>query len=629
MDKLLLSKIADGDESALKTLIDSTYQKAFYTALSVTGCEQDAEDAVWAAYYRAYQNINTLKSPGKFNSWFNRIVVNSAKNIAVKKVPDLFSQMSDEESDYVQNIKDDLNKSPEEALLDNEQRDMLRKAMDDLNSNQKLCLQLYYFNEMSVSEIAQALDVSENTIKTRLRLGRQKLKRKLGEENQNLYSVPVLLSFFNNAANDIEIPNFRISDLLNGRLEIAGSAVNNSADEKILKQGAKKNMSKISSVAKSSLNLKRVIVIISAIVAVVSVIAGAAIAGSKVSVDNYIVDEIAFSGFNGYGKIDTYNSKIINYEKLYTDLEIEQSDLASVFGEEAVLGEGFDISNDANSGSLKNDDIVKYTITVDYDKINNLGKKKLKGKEVITKEYRVSGLKEATNINPFDAIEKVIVSYKYNSYHVNLQFNSKIDNFDVLCESYYSLGYNFMVGEDKIGVGFDVPSIANINAGDKITITLSQKPDYYSKYGIIFTSTSQEFSVLTAEALTSASNINQSSYNKAKALFEKETKSNSNGEYTFADMFFYSEIGNYTKTVTNEIIAVYKFKSNSVGSEDEYVYYYINSPEISSDGELVTSNVTVNHGSLSNSYHSQNELETALAKDGYGVTVNAFEKISF
>lgn len=373
-------------------------------------------------------------------------------------------------------------------------------------------------------------------------------------------------------------------------------------------------------------------------IAVIVLIIVVVVNGKSVNIDDYIAESINFSGYDGYGQVEA-GQNIIDYDRLITDLEMQSTDFSEMLGAEIVLESyiNFDFSLGEVPKNLCNGDKIEYIITVDYDKINGSGfKKKLKGKDAIIKSYEVSGLEEITEINPFDAVEKVIVSESYSSKQVHFQFAKKINNFEINTEDYARQSYSLNIGNDEIAVNFDVPEIANINDGDKITISLQEDSERYINKGIKFTASEQEFPIMTAEVLNSASKITETSYNILKDKFNYYTKNENGDEYTFYDLYFLSQTGNYTKSVSNQIIAIYKFKSSAVGSMEEYIYLYAENPLVSSDGEIVKDSVNVQKADMNFNLFSETakftsitELEKKLAASENGVTVTTFEKITF
>ncbi len=190
-----------GDNEGITFLYQETYQKSYYVALKYMKNEQSAEDVLQDAYIRAFKNLHQLQDANKFESWFRMIVANQAKNELVKNKPDLFSEEDMEavldngtpfESDRVKNI-------PELAVDQKETSRLIQEMMAELSDEQRICITMFYVEEMSVKEIAEALDVSENTVKSRLNYGRTKIKDKvleLEKKGTKLYGMLPLVFFF-------------------------------------------------------------------------------------------------------------------------------------------------------------------------------------------------------------------------------------------------------------------------------------------------------------------------------------------------------------------------------------------------------------------------------------------------
>lgn len=366
-----------------------------------------------------------------------------------------------------------------------------------------------------------------------------------------------------------------------------------------------------------------------------------AVKSQSVNIEDYITDSIEFSGYDGYGKVETNNNDFINYDQLYIDLGIEQNNMVSMFGAESVFYDYIDISTtNGNSQNLKNGDTVTYTFTINYDGINNLnGKKKLKGNDSITKEYEVSGLREVAEINPFDAVEKVIVSEGDYGYSVYIQYVDKIGNYtmyrDQMNTPYNT--YYIDTGEEKLEIDFDVPEIESIKNGENITLTLKQDADSYIDKGVIFNSISQDFSVNLTKDLLNSSDITESSYNSLKQKFIECAESREDGTYTFANMFLhtYEESGLFDEKETkSELLALFKYKSDAVGGSEEYVYFEIDNPEILSDKQIVIrDSVTfVMYGVLAKDISSSDDFKDKII-DYYSRYLNSntisFDEISF
>lgn len=203
MDYTEAIKLAlEGEQRGFTVLYEKTYQKKYFLALQYMKNKAAAEDVMQEAYIRAFSKLETLKRPEKFPNWFGMIVANTAKNALKKNNPTLFSDIAaDEEQDeFEYQIEDDnIDHMPEEAYTRKETRQLIHRLLDSLSEEQRMCLLMYHIEGMQIKQIASALGCSENTVKSRLRYGRDHIKEK-GEELQKkgyqLYSVaplPLLL----------------------------------------------------------------------------------------------------------------------------------------------------------------------------------------------------------------------------------------------------------------------------------------------------------------------------------------------------------------------------------------------------------------------------------------------------
>lgn len=193
-------KAQNGDQSAFSFLYEETYKSKYYLALKYMKNKEAAEDVLQDAYLKAFSKLGTLKQPEAFEGWLGMIVANTAKNMLVKKNPLLFSEMAvdQEGEEYVYDVEDeDAENQPELAYTREETKELVHILLDGLSEEQRMAILMFHLENASISEIAQAMDCSENTVKSRLNYGRKNLKiqaEQLQKKGYKLYAVaPVLL----------------------------------------------------------------------------------------------------------------------------------------------------------------------------------------------------------------------------------------------------------------------------------------------------------------------------------------------------------------------------------------------------------------------------------------------------
>ncbi len=186
----LVAKIQSGDKSAFDELYKLTSERAYFVALEFTKNNQDAEDILQESYIKALSKINELDKPESFSSWLNQIVANKSKDFLKKKKPMLFNS-DEEETDATELLPDeDTSFSPEESLDQTELQKTVMEVLDELSEEKRACVLMMYFEELSVGEIAETLEIPEGTVKTRLFSARKDLKDKFAKRGiTSAYSI--------------------------------------------------------------------------------------------------------------------------------------------------------------------------------------------------------------------------------------------------------------------------------------------------------------------------------------------------------------------------------------------------------------------------------------------------------
>ncbi len=195
-----------GDERGFSYLYEETYKSKYYLALKYMDSKEAAEDVLQDAYIKAFSKLDTLKDPETFPTWLGTIVANTAKNALQKKNPVLFTDLpsGDEESDLPEyDVEDEsIDYQPEEAYTRQETSELVQEMIGSLSEEQKMCILMYHIDGESIHDIAEALDCSENTVKSRLNYGRKNLKAKAEELQKKGYKlftlapIPLLLFLF-------------------------------------------------------------------------------------------------------------------------------------------------------------------------------------------------------------------------------------------------------------------------------------------------------------------------------------------------------------------------------------------------------------------------------------------------
>ena len=217
--KELVSSAKSGNKKSFDKLYELTHNDVWYNCLSLLKDEENAKDIMQETYITAFLKLDTLKDEEKFCGWVTTIAVNLCK----KKLKGKVEYQIDDEVLITEAETDEL-MLPEEYITKTEKRKVLLQIMEDtLSFNQYQTVLMFYFDEMSIAEIAQALEISEGTVKSRLNSSRAKMKtaiedyeKKSGDKLHGVVVVPFFTTIFREQAKSLAVPNITIK-LPNGQ----------------------------------------------------------------------------------------------------------------------------------------------------------------------------------------------------------------------------------------------------------------------------------------------------------------------------------------------------------------------------------------------------------------------------
>ena len=276
--KELVLSAKNGNKKAFDKLYELTSNDVWFTCVSLLKDEENAKDIMQETYITAFLKLDTLKDEEKFCGWLTAIATNKSKNKLKGKV----EYQIDDEVLIAETETDEL-MLPEEYINKAEKRKVLLQIIEDtLSFNQYQVVLMFYFNELSIAEIAQGLEISEGTVKSRLNSSRAKMKtaiedyeKKSGDKLHGVVVVPFFTTIFKEEAKSLAVPNITIK-LPNGQT-LATSAT------KGIATGAKSTVSSIvKATATATVKTKVIAVVCGAtILAGISAVGISILAGCK------------------------------------------------------------------------------------------------------------------------------------------------------------------------------------------------------------------------------------------------------------------------------------------------------------------------------------------------------------
>ncbi|MCM1264118.1 MAG: sigma-70 family RNA polymerase sigma factor, partial [Butyrivibrio sp.] len=217
----LVAAARSGDKDAVSALYEQTYSQVYYTVKSMIKDEDAVFDIIQDAYIKAFAHLDNFDGDTKFLPWVRQIAANTARDWLKKRRPMLFTELRhDDEQDTPMEelLADERSENiPEQIIDQNETKRLIREIIDELPEDQRATIGMFYYEEMSVKEIAAAMEISESAVKSRLMYGRNKIEKKvleLEKQGTKLYGLSplpfLLLLFRSQNAYAAEMPNGQI-----------------------------------------------------------------------------------------------------------------------------------------------------------------------------------------------------------------------------------------------------------------------------------------------------------------------------------------------------------------------------------------------------------------------------------
>ena len=186
MDKAETEAIRDvlaGDRDAYRLLMDRHLCSVTRVTFRITGNEADAEEAAQEAFLRAYNKLPSFRQDSAFSTWIMRIAMNTAINLVERRSRDLSyfaPRIEDETSsaDHAVQVAD-RQAGPEVSLLNREAVSLRQAAMAELTPMERTAFTLRHMEDVPMTEIATALNITTNSAKQAVFRAVSKLRRSL------------------------------------------------------------------------------------------------------------------------------------------------------------------------------------------------------------------------------------------------------------------------------------------------------------------------------------------------------------------------------------------------------------------------------------------------------------------
>jgi RNA polymerase sigma-70 factor (ECF subfamily) len=173
-DEVLIARIAGGDRLAMQVLFARHHVRVYRFVLRLVRNEATAEDLISEVFLDIWRQAAKFEGRSAVSTWMLGIARFKALS-ALRKRPE--QELDDETAERIEDQADD----PETALAKKDKGALLRQCLTALSAEHREIVDLVYYHEKSVEEVAGIVGIPEATVKTRMFYARKKLSELLKE----------------------------------------------------------------------------------------------------------------------------------------------------------------------------------------------------------------------------------------------------------------------------------------------------------------------------------------------------------------------------------------------------------------------------------------------------------------
>ena len=202
-DVQLIHDVLSGDDAAFALLVQKHQKSVHALVWRKVGDFHHAEEITQDTFLRAYRNLSTLKNPNQFAGWLYVIANRLCINWHLKQKPAMLSLEDTAVADIEKSSHTHHLLEQRETENTERRRELVKNLLEKLPESERTVMTLYYLGEMTTREIGKFLGVSVNTISSRLRRARNRLKEHEDMIRETLGSVHLPTTFTKNIMREI------------------------------------------------------------------------------------------------------------------------------------------------------------------------------------------------------------------------------------------------------------------------------------------------------------------------------------------------------------------------------------------------------------------------------------------
>lgn len=181
-ENLLIQKSVEGDIQSFEILVTTYQKKAFNIAYRMLGNLEDANDVTQEALVKVYKSLPKFKGDSKFSTWLYSIVTNASIDYIRKNRKSNVVYLDKKEENQMKREIPDNENTPENLLEKNEIKRVIHDSINKLNKEHRTVIILRDIQGFTYEEIANMLNCSEGTVKSRISRARGNLKNILSQK---------------------------------------------------------------------------------------------------------------------------------------------------------------------------------------------------------------------------------------------------------------------------------------------------------------------------------------------------------------------------------------------------------------------------------------------------------------
>jgi RNA polymerase sigma-70 factor (ECF subfamily) len=174
-DEVLIARIAGGDRLAMQVLFARHQVRVYRFVLRLVRNEATAEDLISEVFLDVWRQAGKFEGRSAVSTWMLSIARFKTLS-ALRRKPE--QELDEETAEQIEDHAD----TPETALAKKDKAAVLRQALSKLSADHREIVDLVYYHEKSVEEVAEIVGIPEATVKTRMFYARKKLSEILKEQ---------------------------------------------------------------------------------------------------------------------------------------------------------------------------------------------------------------------------------------------------------------------------------------------------------------------------------------------------------------------------------------------------------------------------------------------------------------